>query len=100
MPLNNANNPSDAELAQARFAKVEQLFQAALDRPVDERAPFLNANTDDAGIRDEVLRLLARHRDDDRTLRGAVEHAAATPEATYGDRIGPYRVIRELGVGG
>jgi serine/threonine-protein kinase len=82
-----------------QFARIEELFHAALDRPEAEREAFLHAQEADAEVRDAVLRLLARHAAEDATLVGAVAAAAAvTPAAPR--QIGPYRVLGELGVGG
>ena len=91
------NDDPDA-LDPARFSQVEALFHAALDRPPEQRAAFLQSSTDDAALRAQVVRLLERHRTGDDTLRGAIERATAAP--TSSDQIGPYRVISELGVGG
>lgn len=85
------------ESERSRFQRIEQLFHAALDLPVDSRDAFLRTGESDAGIRDSVRALLRRHAAGDTTLRGAVADAAA---ARAVDAIGPYRVIRELGVGG
>ena len=93
----NSGQSSDSDAAY--FAAVENLFHAALDRPAPERAAFVHANTDDAELRAEVLRLLERHRSGDDTLRGAIERAASAPESTR-NQVGPYRVLSELGVGG
>jgi len=82
----------------AQFARIEELFHAALDRPTDEREPYLLKNEPDAELRAAVLRLLARHFAGDETLRHAVATAAAA-QPTF-DQIGPYRVLRELGAGG
>ncbi len=41
-----------------RFARLDELFQAALDRPVDERDGWLNDQTDDLDLLAEVRALL------------------------------------------
>ena len=87
--------PSDTE--RARFLRVEQLFHTALDLPADRRETFLQTDEPDEGVREAVRALLQRHYAGDNTLRGAVADAA-TGHAVQ--TIGPYRVIRELGVGG
>ena len=83
----------------ARFVRIEELFNAALERPIEERDAFLRASESDADLRAEVLRLLARHRDDDATLRGALA-AAVTARAPVAAQIGEFRVLGELGEGG
>ena len=82
---------------------LEDLFHSALERPPAERAAFLDeACSDDPELRAEVERLLAA----DEQATAFVGRAAAdlgrvaatlTPES---NRIGPYRIVRELGRGG
>lgn len=92
-----------------RWQRVRDLFDAACELPAEGRAPFLERETagDDA-LRDEVLALLAA---DERAaerlghaLRDAASAAAAALDtaaaATPGQRIGPWRVVRELAQGG
>ena len=83
----------------ARFARIEALFHATLERPAAEREAFLQASEPDPAIRAEVSRLLARGAGSDTTLLGAISAAAALPQPSP-QTIGPYRVLRELGVGG
>jgi len=83
----------------ARFARIEALFHAALERPAAERESFLQASEPDPDIRAEASRLLARTVGRDTTLLGAIAAAAALPQSSP-QTIGPYRVLRELGVGG
>lgn len=95
----------------ARFARIEALFHDARAQPPARREAFLRASTDDPALRDEVMRLLA-HDDDDNPLaprlRAVLDDPAterldrAQREATASmpERIGRYRLIRELGSGG
>jgi len=83
----------------ARFARIEALFHAALEHPAAEREAFLQASEPDAEVRAEVSRLLGRTVGRDATLLGAIAAAAALPQSSP-QTIGPYRVLRELGVGG
>ncbi|HEX6833010.1 MAG TPA: tetratricopeptide repeat protein [Rudaea sp.] len=83
----------------ARFARVENLFQAAIDLPPAEREGYLQAHESDESVRADVRRLLGRHDDGDETLRSALANAAVLPQ-TPAHQIGPYRVLCELGVGG
>jgi serine/threonine-protein kinase len=85
-------------MTSTRLARIEQLFHAALERPAAERAAFL-ASEPDADLRADVLRLLARHTESDVVLASALG-AALTQAAPMRDRIGPYRLLRELGAGG
>ena len=88
----------------ARFERLEALFHEALPRSPGERAALLEtACRDDPTLRSEVERLLAAH---DRAggfiqVPAATLAAVAPPdEPMDGRRIGPYRVVRELGRGG
>jgi Tol biopolymer transport system component len=99
----------------ARWARLDELLDAALERPVAERRSFLeSACDDDAELRQEALRLLALAEADDRELRPgalaanawdeatALGDAAGTlvPELPRGTQVGPYRVVGLLGRGG
>jgi eukaryotic-like serine/threonine-protein kinase len=88
-------HPMDA----SRFARVEELFQAALDLPIEQREAFLQNSESDPNLRADVARLLRRHADSDTTLRSAFAAAATIPDQALG-QVGPYRVLSELGVGG
>jgi len=83
----------------ARFAHIEALFHAALERPAPERESFLQDSEPDPEIRAEVSRLLANEPGCDTTLLGAIAAAATLPQSSP-QTIGQYRVLRELGVGG
>ncbi|MFT3791938.1 MAG: serine/threonine-protein kinase [Rudaea sp.] len=81
------------------FARIEWLFHAALERPPAQRTQFLRDNESDARLREEVETLLQRHDNDDAVLQNALwRTAVATPQV--GQRMGPYRILRELGSGG
>ena len=81
------------------WQRVKGVFQAALDRPPEARAAFLDtACGDDLDLRREVKSLL-----------GAEERAGAflsqpaastTEEEVAGRRIGPYRLLGKIGEGG
>jgi serine/threonine protein kinase len=75
----------------ARWEKVEQLYNAALARPEAERAAFLG----DACGGDEELR-----RDLESLLGNAQGAAAGAHVLAAGRQISAYRVISKLGVGG
>jgi serine/threonine protein kinase len=81
------------------WARVKEVLQAALDEPPDSRQEFLDrACAGDDSLRREVESLLAAHDDAGEFLsRPAAE--AAVPVAE-GRRIGPYRVLSEIGRGG
>ena len=72
-------------------ARIESLFEAALERTTEERDAWLEAAcAEDAGLLAEVRALLAAHE--------RAEAAFAAAERT--SAVGPYRLIRELGRGG
>jgi serine/threonine-protein kinase len=92
-----------------RWTTIGALFEAALDRPAAERRAWLREACDDAELRQEVRRLLAAHErasgilDAPPPLRGVLPQALAEGEADVlydGERVGPYRILRELGRGG
>ncbi len=75
--------------------RVKQLFHAALDVDAATRAEWLRAQDDDDRVIAEVDALLAAHEGD--TLRPTLDE----PGAWHGlERIGPYRIGRELAHGG
>ncbi|MGJ5815150.1 protein kinase domain-containing protein [Paludibaculum fermentans] len=87
------------------WKRVEELFNEAVELPKAERARWLDEQcAGDAELRTEVLALL----DSDEAAQGFVEQEVAgavlelhsrraAPETR---RIGPYRLVRELGRGG
>ena len=91
-----------------RFRRVDAIFDAVIDLPADEQARLVDeASGDDTAMREEVLELLrAYHRSDSFLESPAVQIAAPLLEAAAAiagpapDRIGPFRVAREIGRGG
>jgi serine/threonine-protein kinase len=90
-----------------RWQQVSQLFQSALEREPNERAPYLqDACGDDDALRRQVESLLAAHNkadDDDFINAPAAERAAPLlmeEEAMTGELIGRYKILRRLGAGG
>ncbi|HYC33427.1 MAG TPA: serine/threonine-protein kinase, partial [Gemmatimonadales bacterium] len=86
----------------SRFERLEALFHEALPRSPAERAILLErVCRDDPALGVEVERLLEAH---DRAGAFIQVPAATIPglgnEPIAGRRIGPYRVVRELGRGG
>jgi serine/threonine protein kinase len=98
---------------------VKALFQAALERPADERDAFLAAATgDDAALRREVESLLAADISDADVLAQPIvasesllaDALTALPTAMHpepshsvlaaGLRVGPYEIVAPLGAGG
>jgi eukaryotic-like serine/threonine-protein kinase len=93
-----------AEAAE-RFRQVERLFAAALDRTPEERRALLGAAAGhDPELAGEVARYLAADGQAGGFLEEAVAAGAAAVvdglERDLGRRLGPYRLVRELGRGG
>ncbi len=85
---------------------VKELFYSALEQAPDERAAFLaEACSEDKTLRAEVESLLASH-DEDGSLEGlpgaalAAQFVAENEGSWEGRRIGPYKIIRQIGHGG
>ena len=91
-----------------RFRRVDAIFDAAVDLANEEQASFVQrACADDAAMRDEILELLRAYNRADSFLDSpAVEIAEPLLDATAAiagpvpDRIGPFRIAREIGRGG
>ena len=95
-----------------RFRRADAVFDAALDLTPNERAPFVErACAGDAELCADVERLLRAHDRSDGFLSVPAPHldAALTPDAdpvdaekptTLPERIGQYRIVREIGHGG
>lgn len=87
--------------------KVQELYLQALEREEEERTSFLEeACGDNAELREEVERLLAKSKEVDSffgerevdTIRD--ERSAAPMMASEGDRVGPYVLRQQIGEGG
>src|SRR5256885_1716987 len=90
-----------------RWRQIEQLYHAALERTIDERAAFLaEACADDAALRREVEVLLAANDEAGSFLVApaldleARELAAERIPSLVGARIGRYQVLSQIGAGG
>ncbi|HWM92542.1 MAG TPA: serine/threonine-protein kinase [Thermoanaerobaculia bacterium] len=86
-----------------RFQRVERLFGEVLERSVVERQAILAG--EDADLIADVERLLAADVQAGRFLEDAVASGAAAvlqdeTQGEIGRRLGPYRLVRELGRGG
>ena len=112
--------PFDPDAAAERWRLTEELFNAVLALPPEERAAYLLAATaDDEAMRREVESLLAADADPPPLLErslgslpalptgasldlrtGAHAVIPARPSLSAGQRLGSYRVIRQLGHGG
>ena len=92
--------------SRERFQQIDRLFDAALDVAPNERDAFLDqACGPDAELRVRIRTLLDAHEHSGGFLQSpAVELAAVllddAPTVHVPERVGPFRVIRELGAGG
>lgn len=86
------------------WPRIEALFHAALERDPADRAAFVTAEAGgEAELAAEVLSLLdAAEPADDRVGEAVatVKRLAGADELAPPERIGPYRILRELGRGG
>jgi Tol biopolymer transport system component len=86
------------------WSRVKDLLHAALEQKRDERAGYLaDACGDDEALRNEVESLLLASERAERFMEtpagiGWVDAATAAAERVL--RIGPYRILREIGRGG
>ncbi|HXO24332.1 MAG TPA: protein kinase, partial [Streptosporangiaceae bacterium] len=91
--------------ASERLRRVRELFDAVMDRPPEERTAFLaSAAAWDIPTRREVQELVAAA---DQTgamfaaaLGSGTRHAEARADGLVGKRLGPYEVVRVIGMGG
>jgi serine/threonine protein kinase len=92
-------------IARDRFQQIDALFAAALERPREERPAFLRlACADDDELRREVERLLTADESAEdflaRPLTVPLELIEGEVGAEPPARLGPYRLLREIGGGG
>lgn len=90
-----------------RWARVMELFEAASAQPPEHRSAFLDVSCGgDAELRREVASLLVWDTPNNPALDRGVEQALAeaaslvVPQALPIERIGPYRLLSEIGSGG
>jgi serine/threonine-protein kinase len=98
-------SPGSERVSAERWQRIQTLFYAAADLPADERLRYLREQCNgDTDLYHHVEGLLDASDQPDDLLHGEVAAAAsrvlATPEVAAGDRIGPYRIVKELGRGG
>ena len=105
-------------MTDERWPRVKALFQAAVERPPDERDAFLAAATgDDDAVRREVESLLTADASDvsflDQLpvasepvladalagLTASMDHTHSHPVLTAGLRVGSYEIVAPLGAG-
>src|SRR5262245_61304769 len=92
------------------WKKVEEIFNAAIDRPIDERESFLSeACGDDQSLRRQVEHLIDCHEKAGDFIESpaAFTDAPTRDEAVtlqfdtmIGRQVGAYKLVREIGRGG
>lgn len=94
-------------MTTSRWDRLTALFNAAAELPPAERPPFLDkACADDAELRVEVERLMAAESRaggfiEIPALQGGARLDVDSHEAALvGRRLGPFRIVREIGRGG
>src|SRR4028118_1857306 len=100
-----------------RWKQVEELFQAALDLPRDERPKFIaEAGADDDMLRQQVEALVAQYEEAGDFIEepafavngfnpGSAAFRTTQPtdfenDPMAGARVGAYKIVREIGRGG
>jgi len=94
-------------MTPTRWQQIDQLLEAALELPADQRAAFLESSCNgDVTLRREVEQLLAVDENVEDFLEAAPAEAMAEvldaklASSLVGSRVGPYQILRELGRGG
>ncbi len=83
-----------------QWQKIKEIVGAALEREPGERSAFLDqACSQNVPLRAEVESLLSAYRDSDNLSQHPLE-TQSVAESHERQTIGPYRLVRELGVGG
>lgn len=88
-----------------RWKQIEDIFQSALDCAPESRAALLDsACAGDAKLRGEIESLLKSHENSGATHPAFPDAVRAVEDRTRrfeeGRKIGPYRIVREIGRGG
>jgi serine/threonine protein kinase/sugar lactone lactonase YvrE len=90
-----------------RWKKLDELLDAVLDLPAEERSKFLAEHCgNDEALRSEVDKLVMAHQQSGRFIETSAMSVAArlvareTFDATTDQQIGPYSIISLLGSGG
>ncbi len=84
-----------------RWRKIEQWMNEALELPPAERTAFLESVCpDDEALRREVAALLAHHEPAQAWIGDLTASLFAPEPPAAPERIGPFRILREIGQGG
>jgi eukaryotic-like serine/threonine-protein kinase len=81
-----------------RWQEVKKVLAAALERPLDERRPYLDQACAEPALRREVESLILAHEQGDRSF---MEHPAVqSKDLAIGSRLGPHEILARIGAGG
>lgn len=97
------NEPDSASASPERWQRIKSVLSVALETDPGERPSYLDwACADDLSLRSEIEKLLAIEEQSQRTLLEGPFAAALDDDtnARLGQRVGPYRLVEEIGVGG
>jgi serine/threonine-protein kinase len=88
-----------------RWKRINELFDAAIELPSEQRAAFLIKRCDgDENLKLEVEKLLAgdeeAHSFIEKTALEKIAQAVARPKLNSGQLVGPYRIFSLIGAGG
>ena len=86
----------------ARWSQVKQIFQSALDLPRGDRSAYIRSECGgDLELLQALEALLASEEISENFLEEpAVDYVGELPDVNIGRKIGPYQIVREIGVGG
>ena len=91
-------------MTDEQWDRIREVLNRGLDRPPGERADWLDSACEDPKVRAEVESLLAAYEEDDPFFETGGASEEARPEApdrpAAGARIGGYRLLEEVGLGG
>lgn len=94
------------EFSTAQWDQIRALFEAALERPVGERAAFVSSADDDEAVRAQVQQMLcvqdqaADFLEEPAAFSTGIVPASESDAAVAGRHLGPYQLLREIGRGG
>ena len=94
-------------MSPEQWKRVEELFHEASELPDGQREAFLDRTcADSPAVRTQVDKLLASDSQGagqavkQQVVRGLLDFHAAAPAIAKEKRVGPYRLVREIGRGG
>jgi serine/threonine-protein kinase len=86
-----------------RWRRLQEIFEALVDMPADARTAWLDTLPDPDDVKHEALALASADEDAVASITRGVAAAAAaagSPSPAIGLKLGPYRLLAEIGSGG